>query len=126
MRELSSAYYTIQQGKNESVPDFAHRFSEVQHQLEKYIPNVHKTSDVLVVERIHAFVLKVHPEISKELVSQDFSVFKTLQAVVEAAQRYEVHTQSAVTPDVSSWKVAATDCQISHVNRLIGLVPMLQ
>ena len=31
IRELLSAYYTMQQGKNESVPDFAHRFSEVQH-----------------------------------------------------------------------------------------------
>ena len=61
--------------------------------------------------------MKVRPEISKELVSQDFSVFKTLQAVVEAARRYEVHTQSAVTPDVSSWKVPAADCQISHVKQ---------
>ena len=34
IRELLSAYYTMQQGKNESVPDFAHRFSGVQHQQE--------------------------------------------------------------------------------------------
>ena len=29
IRELLSAYYTMQQGKNESVPDFAQGFSEV-------------------------------------------------------------------------------------------------
>ena len=115
--ELLSAYYTMQRGRDESVPDFAHRFSEVQHQLERYIPNVHKTLDGSEIELIHAFVLKVPPGISKELVSQDFSVFKTLQAVVEAAQRYEVHTQSTVTPDVSLWQVPAADCQISHVKQ---------
>ena len=117
IRELLSAYYTMQQGKNEYVPNFAHRFSETQHQLEKYIPNVHKTSDGSEIELIRAFVLKVRPDISKELVFQNFSVFKTLQAVVEAAQRYEVHTQSTVTHDVSSWKVPAADCQISHVKQ---------
>ena len=90
---------------------------EKTHQLEKYVPNVHKTPDSSEIELIYAFVLKVRPDISKELVSQDFSVFKTLQAVVEAAQRYEVHTQSTVTPDVSSWKVPAADCQISHVKQ---------
>ena len=64
-----SANYTVQQGKNESVPDFAQRFSEVHHQLEKYIPNVHKTPDGSEIEMIHAFVWKVCPDISKELVS---------------------------------------------------------
>ena len=118
IRELLSAYYTMQQEKNESVADFAHRFSEVQHQLEKWIPNVHKTPDGSEIELIHAFVLKVRPDTSKELVSEDFSVFKTLQAVVEAAQKYEVHTQSTVIPDVSSWKVPAADCQISHVKQV--------
>ena len=61
--------------------------------------------------------MKVRPDILKELVCQEFSVFKTLQAVVEAAQRYEVHTQSTVTPDVSSSKVPAADCQISHLKQ---------
>ena len=61
--------------------------------------------------------MKARPDVSNELVSQDFSVFKTLQAVVEAAQRYDVHTQSKVTPDMSSWKVPAADCQISHVKQ---------
>ena len=61
--------------------------------------------------------MKVRPDISKELVTQDFSVFKTLQAVVEAPQRYEVHTQSTVMPDVFSWKVPAADCQISHIKQ---------
>ena len=86
------------QRKNESVPDFAHGLSEVQHQLEKYIPSGHKSPDGSEIELIHAFVLKVRPDVSKELVSQDFSVFKILQAIVEAAQRSEVHTQSTVTP----------------------------
>ena len=36
---------------------------------------------------------------------------------MEAAQRYEVYTQSTVTPDVSSWKVPAADCQISPVKQ---------
>ena len=29
----------------------------------------------------------------------------------------EVHTQSTVTPGVSSWKVPVADCQISHVKQ---------
>ena len=65
IRELLSAFYTMQQGKNESVPDFAHGFSKVEHQLEKYIPNAHKTSDGSEIELIHAFVLKVYPDIYK-------------------------------------------------------------
>ena len=36
---------------------------------------------------------------------------------MEAAQRYEVHTQSSVTPDASSWKVPAADCQILHLKQ---------
>ena len=43
--------------------------SDVQHQLEKYIPNVHKTSDGSEIELIHAFVLKAGPDISEELIS---------------------------------------------------------
>ena len=36
---------------------------------------------------------------------------------MEAAQRYEVHTQSTVMPDVFTWKVPTADCQISDVKQ---------
>ena len=42
IRELLGQYYTMKQQPQESVADFSHRFSEVQHELEKLIPGIHR------------------------------------------------------------------------------------
>ena len=79
------------QQPNESVADFAHRFSETQHELDKLIPGIHKTAGK-EIELIFAFVNKLRSEISKELVSREFK-FDKLQEIIEAAQRYEAHVK---------------------------------
>ena len=72
------------QGPNESVADFAHRFCETQHALEKLIPNIHRTADGGDIELINAFAIKLLPAISKEILSRDFN-FPDLPSVIEAA-----------------------------------------
>ena len=88
------------QQPNESVADFAHRFSETQHELDKLIPGIHKTAGK-EIELIFAFVNKLRSEISKELVSREFK-FDKLQEIIEAAQRYEHHvTPISITKNIS-------------------------
>ena len=87
IRDLLSQYYTIKQAQRESVADFSHRFSEVQNELEKLIPGIHRTADG-ELELIHAFSIKLLPEISKEIVSREFK-YKTLQEIITVASRYE-------------------------------------
>ena len=48
------------------------------------MPKVHSE-----LELVHAFVIKLRPDISKDLISRDFHTFKTLQPLIVAAQRYE-------------------------------------
>ncbi len=87
---------------SESVADFAHRFLETQHSLEKLIPGIHREDND--VELINAFMLKLHPKIGKELVSRD-STFPTLTAVIEAAKRVEaVELVSPPPPVHEDWK----------------------
>ena len=87
IRDLLSQYYTIKQAQRESVADFSHRFSEVQNELEKLIPGIHRTADG-ELELIHAFSIKLLPEISKEIVSREFK-YTTLQEIITVASRYE-------------------------------------
>ena len=61
IRELLSVYHTMTQQPNESVADFAHRFSETQHELDKLIPGIHKTAGK-EIELIFAFVNKLRSE----------------------------------------------------------------
>ena len=77
IRDLLSQYYTIQQSQRESVADFSHHFSEVQNELEKLIPGMYRTAD-RELELIHAFSIKLLPEISKEIVSREFK-YQTLK-----------------------------------------------
>ena len=42
--ELLSVYHTMTHQPHESVADFTHRFSEIQHELDKLIPGIHKTA----------------------------------------------------------------------------------
>ena len=81
---------------NESVADFAHRFTETQHELEKLLPKIHRAADADgndEVEHIHSFSIKLKQSISKDLMSRDFK-FKSLQETISAAQRYELHSDS--------------------------------
>ena len=64
------------QQANESVADFAHRFRETQHELEKLLPPIHRTPDKdgnTELELIFAFAIKLRESILKELISRDFN-----------------------------------------------------
>ena len=96
IRELLSIYYTMKQQPNETVADFAHRFCEVQHELELLIPNIHHTPNGNDLELIYAFSIKLKEDINRNLVSREFA-FSCLQEVIHAAARYE--DQSIVKSD---------------------------
>ena len=65
IRNLLATYYTMHQQPNESVSSFAHRFSETQHSLEKLIPGIHKTPEGSEIELVHAFALKLRPDMPR-------------------------------------------------------------
>ena len=67
IRELLQDYYHLQQKKVESVSTFAHRFCDIQHELEKCIPGIHYTATNDDIELRHAFLIKLRPEIGKAL-----------------------------------------------------------
>ena len=92
--------HTLKEKLGIPVVDFAHQFSETQHELDKIIPGIHKTAGK-EIELIFAFVNKLRSEISKELVSREFK-FDKLQKIIEAAQCYEHHVTSiSVTRNIS-------------------------
>ena len=78
-------YYTMVQGWDETVLQFAYRFLEVQHSLGKLIPNIHYTPDQQDTELQHAFLIKLHPPTAKHLVSRDFD-FTSLQSIINVAE----------------------------------------
>ena len=114
LRDLLGAYYTMQQQPNESVADFAHRFTETQHELEKLLPKIHRAADADgndEVELIYSFSIKLKKSISKDLMSRDFK-YKTLQELISAAQRYELHSETLSGKDygdLSAWGLNNTD-----------------
>ena len=118
VRELLHQYYMMHQSPNESIAEFANRFTETQFNLEKLIPNIHRIMDSKdtnispEIELIHAFVIKLKDSISKKLISRDFP-FKTLQSVIEAAEGYEHHADPVSQSDVSDWH---PDVMYSHAN----------
>ena len=59
IRELLQDYYHLQQDKVESVSTFAHRFCDIQHELEKCIPGIHYTATNDDIELRHAFLIKL-------------------------------------------------------------------
>ena len=96
LRDLLGAYYTMHQQQNESVADFAYRFTETQHELEKLLPKIHRSADADgndEVELIYSFSIKLKKSISKDMMSRDFK-FKSLQEIISAAQRYELNSDS--------------------------------
>ena len=84
------------QQPNESVADFAHKFTETQHELEKLLPKIHGAADADgndEVELIYSFSIKLKKSISKDMMSREFK-FKSLQEIISPAQRYELHSDS--------------------------------
>ena len=57
------------------------------------MPKIHSE-----LELVYAFIIKLRPDISKDLISRDFHTFKTLQPLIAAAQRYESHAVRAAQP----------------------------
>ena len=93
----------MHQQPNESVADFAHRFTETQHELEKLLPKIHRAAEAdgnYEVELIYSFSIELKKSISKDLMFRDFT-FKSLQGIISAAQRYELHSDSLPGKDLA-------------------------
>ena len=106
LRDLLGACYTMHQQPNESVADFAHRFTETQHELEKLLPKIHRAADADgndEVELIYSFSIKLKKSISKDLMFRDFK-FKGLQEIISAAQSYELHSDSLPGKDFEDYQ----------------------
>ena len=88
VRELLQDYYHLQQDKAEPVSTFAHRFCEIQHELEKCIPGIHYTGTNDDIELRHAFLIKLRPDIGKALMSRD-AKYSSLAEIIEAVSRFE-------------------------------------
>ena len=83
----------MRQNRHESVGDFAHRFCETQHELEKLIPKIHGE-----LELIYAFVIRLKENTSRDLIYREFN-YTTLQSLITAAQRYESHIGQNIGPE---------------------------
>ena len=93
LRELSNTYYAMCPQQQESVADFAHRFTETQNESEKLFPKIHITPDAdshTGVKLIAAFTIKLREPIAKELISKDVK-YSSLQALISAAEGFELH-----------------------------------
>ena len=89
-RELLQIYYSIEQGPSETVSEFANRFRETQHELEQHVPTIHYTPppNSEDTELRQAFIIKLRPEIKKQLVSRG-KQYQNLLTVIDAAERIE-------------------------------------
>ena len=120
LRELLGTYYTMSQARDESVADFAHRFRETQNELEKLLPNIHRTPDSkgnTDIELIYSFAIKLQEPIAKALISREFA-YSSLQAIIEAAERFELHAlprsrDRTVIHEHAEWKPAEIDAVYS-------------
>ena len=90
-RDLLDTYYKIHQLRSKTVAVFGHRFPDCQHNLTKLIPGIHITQENNDIELCEAFLIKLRPEIKKELTSRDFQ-FKNLQEIIDAPIRFENHS----------------------------------
>ena len=120
LRELLGTYYTMSQARDESVADFAHRFRETQNELEKLLPNIHHTPDSqgnTDIELIYSFAIKLQEPIAKALISREFA-YSSLQAIIEAADRFELHAlprsrDQTVLHEHADWTPAEIDAVYS-------------
>ena len=88
IQQLLAVYYSMRQNSGESVAAFAHRFLETQHALEKLVPGIHVSPDGSQLELVHAFCIKLQPDIAKCLLSRE-KPFSTVHEAVECAKRHE-------------------------------------
>eukprot|EP00794_Sanderia_malayensis_P021062 gene21062-biopygen14629 len=96
IRNLLATYYSLHQNPDESVSNFAHRFMETPHSLQKLVPGIHCSPDGSQVELIHTFSIKLLPDIGKYLITRE-QPFTDLLAAVECAKRHESMMSSAPT-----------------------------
>eukprot|EP00794_Sanderia_malayensis_P013376 gene13376-biopygen10689 len=94
IRNLLATYYSLHQNPDESVSNFTHCFMETQHLLQKLVPGIHCSPDGSQVELIHAFSIKLLPDIGKYLITRE-QPFTNLLAAVECAKRHESMMSSA-------------------------------
>ena len=94
------------------VCDFAHRFFDTQTELSKLIQKINYTQDGKDTELQHAFVIKLSPSTQAEIISGEFNT-ENLQAIVDTAQRYELHHP----PNTDSWKVSHAVIDLRQINR---------
>ncbi len=81
VRNLLATYYDMRQNPNESVSHFSHRFMETQNSLQKLMPGILTTPDGSQAELIHAYSVKLVPEISKPLTSREKPFSDLLAAI---------------------------------------------
>eukprot|EP00794_Sanderia_malayensis_P005810 gene5810-biopygen4820 len=96
IRNLLATYYSLHQNPDESFSNFAHRFMETQHSLQKLVPGIHCSPDGSQVELIHAFSIKLLLDIGKYLITQE-QPFTDLLAAVKCAKRHKSMMLSAPT-----------------------------
>ena len=89
-RELLQIYYSMEQGPSETVSEFAHRFRETQYELEQHVRTIHYTPppNSEDTELRQAFIIKLRPEIKKQLLSRG-EQYQNLQTAIDAAERIE-------------------------------------
>ena len=107
IRNLLATYYAMRQNPSESVSNFAHRFMETQHSLQKLVPGIHSTPDDSQAELIHAFCIKLKPDIGKYLLSRE-KPFKDLLAAIESTKRQESVIPSTTAEIATQQKVLYT------------------
>ena len=79
----------MEQGPSETVNEFAHRFRETQHELEQHVPTIHYTPPPNSKgTELQAFIIKLRPEIKKQLVSRG-EQYQKLHTVIHAAESIE-------------------------------------
>ena len=116
LRELLSAYYTMRQQNDESVADFAHRFTETQNELEKLLPNIHRTpASWKYQHRTHYSIYhQAERSFAKELISRDVK-HTSLQAVISAAERFEMHLPSLALTQPAEGREDLPNCEpVAH------------
>ncbi|KAF4684585.1 hypothetical protein FOZ63_029774 [Perkinsus olseni] len=94
--DLLTNFNSLSQNDNETVAEFAVRFLDLHHDLQKLIPNIYvvstqegdgstKTDDLQLQLQ---FIVKLREEIRKEIVARQ-AKYESIQSLIEAARRFE-------------------------------------
>ncbi|KAF4733470.1 hypothetical protein FOZ62_006213 [Perkinsus olseni] len=76
--DLLTNFNSLSQNDNETVAEFAVRFLDLHHDLQKLIPNIY----------VLQFIVKLREEIRKEIVARQ-AKYESIQSLIEAARRFE-------------------------------------